>query len=1265
MNRVLTFVLVVLALGAARTAAAADAACITDDAKKAINSCPNSGPQSFNVAGHGKAPVVSFHAPPPVKQNALTTVKPQNPSEQMAAGQRDDRKSRLQQRALALLITEIQQLEQLNKATEATSKDRVGILRRLAEDYVELENAAFRERTQGEIDRDEAKKKGNSRLAGEKQAVVNSRTKTLDGARKQAIKYYEMIAEEYGGNPSKRFTNPPPAYPLLDEILYYLAYEYEQANDLTNARRVYYDLVTKTPTSKYVPNAYLAFGELFFNEAQGDPSKWDAARQAYEKVITKPPPDNKVYGYAWYKIAYVHWNTGNFTKALDAFKKTIDFGTQWTQINGAGKLADAARRDIIPVYAQSGSAQDAYNFFKPLSGDQGGSNDKTFKMMDDLGLNYIDTGHYPDAITLYKDLLVRDGNSDRVCLYQAHITESVMAMKGGVKDAIVKELDNQMKRYLQYKQENHQADAKQECANKTAALLAETAMAWHLEAVGSQGQRGTGDARTMDAASSLYKRVVDNFTQDEFKNFTFKLVKEDWPTIYKIKYNMADLIYFRADNTPNPEAALPAWKACGPAFDAVVEENPQSADAAEAAYAAVLCYTKVYSLSHKPGSDRKGSGNLPGVGKDIKQDDDAKYKPLDMTPEQKGMVASFNRYVCYIKPDAKDTDGQKQLVEVKYFRARTYFELRHWEEAAIGFKDVADNHGDSDLAAPAAMLYLESINVLNFHGAPNRPSCIDEMITSVPKFIENFCANGKDTKNPDACTTLAKVQCDIQRLKAQRMVDDANKEPPPANQLQLYQEAGKAYFKLWEDYGAKPLRENKQPQCEKLDEIVNNAAAAFQAGRLIASAIRARMVLLNPTYRMENSELAKDAMYKIGGNWQAIAVYDYAADWFEKYANKYKDRQNADRALADATVLRLGLGQEDEAIKDAKTFQANYGAKNPNQTAQVAFAVGAHYADKANGEPDENRARNTWDDCRKALQGSMGVIDKAAPDIQLQGHATLGRCLARLKAAGAEPEYKKVLGIWGDGNAAAAKIQSGYPNEDDNAKARRLGKALDAVGEALFFLAEKKKSETVDRIPYPIYTGIGTRDDVLQHIEKKVVPWFKKKNEAIEGAEKEYARVLTDLKPAPPRWVIAAASRAGLMWGDFVTEFRKAPIPKEWNKFSEVRAVYFQKLDEASEPYKVRAKAALKKCLDQSVSYQYFDEKSRACEKWLSENYKTEYHIVDELRGAPTLSNSGLDDRSPPLIIGGLLWHPAATGQATEKVQTTDSSKPQDKKKNK
>ena len=89
-------------------------------------------------------------------------------------------------------------------------------------------------------------------------------TRSWVARRAQAEKYYQLIKTEY------------PNYPQLDEVLYYLAYEYEQANENDKARQVYFELIQTRPNSKYIPNAYLAFGELFFNEAQGDPSKWDA-----------------------------------------------------------------------------------------------------------------------------------------------------------------------------------------------------------------------------------------------------------------------------------------------------------------------------------------------------------------------------------------------------------------------------------------------------------------------------------------------------------------------------------------------------------------------------------------------------------------------------------------------------------------------------------------------------------------------------------------------------------------------------------------------------------------------------------------------------------------------------------------------------------------------------------------------------------------------------------------------------------------------------
>ncbi len=1223
--------------------------CVTDQAKKTLDACPG-GPLAGMTQPSGKAPTMSFHSKVEDIKKGDKKIEIGGPDVSQLAGMRDLRASALKQRVLALLVQEISGLEGLYKTTDARSKDRPQLLRRLAEDYVELENAAFREKTEAEVRRDEMKAT-NPTGASKQQSVANSRNTTMKLARRQAITYYGTLVNDYTGQPSATFpSNPPPAYPTLDEVYYYLAYEYEQSGDTQNARRVYLDLITKTPNSKYIVNAYLAFGELFFNEAMGDPSKWEPAKQAYQKVTAKPPPENKLYGYAWYKLAYVFWNMGDLPHALDAFKKTIDFGVQFggppNPLPNAKKLAESGRKDVIPVYALAGNPKDAYNFFKNLSGDASGENAKTFHMMDDLGQNYLDTGHYPEAIDLYKDLLVRDNGGDRGCDYQSHITEATMAMKSGDKAAIIGELSNQFKRYQAFKADQHSAESKQRCASKTAAMATETAMAWHLEAVGTEGQRGTGDPRSMDFAAALYKKVSESWTSDEFSKFEFpRLVKDDWPTIYKIKYDMADLLYFREK-----------WAECGPAFDAVVQEDPKAPEAAESAYAAVLCYQNIYLAQHAKGSDKKGSGNLPGVGKDIKQDDDAKYRPKDMTDAQKSMVSSFNRYVCYIHPKPEDADGQKQLAEVQYARCRLYFEAQHWEEAAACFKDVAYNHPENDAAVYAAQLYLESINVLTFHGSPNRNSCLDDMITDVPKFLDLFCTGDKATKNEDTCTLLTKVQCDIQRLRAQRIVEDADKGGN--NALELFEKGGNAYFALWDKYGATPLKAGQTPQCERLDEIVENAARAFQAGHLVASAIRARRVLLNPTYKMEKTELAKDAEFKIGGNYQAIAVYDQAADFFEQYARDNPRRANADKALSDAIVLRLGLGQEDIAVADVKQYQKDYGNSNANETAQIAFAIGAHYADKED-----------WESTRKALTGAMGTLEKAPPDIQVQAHATLARALMHLKAeTTARGEYDKVRKLWGDGSGAQQKISDAYKGEGEDQKAHRIGKALDAVGEALFFAAEDKKKEKVDTLPFPVYKGKGTKEDVLKYMDKSVKPWVVKKQEVIAEVDKEYQKI-TELQPVPPpRWVIAAASRAGLMWGNFVDDFRRAPYPKDWDKkgfvpgtndtlsWADIRADYNQHLDEASEPIKVsRSKPALKRCLDDSVKYQYFDEYSRDCEKWLAKNYKTEYHIVDELRGAPTLSNGGLDDRPPPLIMGGLLWHAVETGPATEKAEMVNS----------
>jgi len=663
----------------------------------------------------------------------------------------------------------------------------------------------------------------------------------------------------------------------------------------------------------------------------------------------------------------------------------------------------------------------------------------------------------------------------------------------------------------------------------------------------------------------------------------------------------------------------------------------------------------MYDQVHKGNDAKKGMGYGPtgadAKDREAKKGEGEKFKPKPFTDMQKGMIQAFNRYVCYIKPNENDKEAQSQYVEVKYARARTYFEAQHWEEAAIAFRDVAINYHTNDAATFAANLYLEALNVLGARSEPPRPGCFDDMEKDVPVFIELFCQGSKATDNKEQCDLLGRIQCDIRRLHAQKIIEvaDSMADKGQDGALEKYKEGGDKYIDLWRTYGEQQLEKGEATQCGKMDEVLYNAAQAYQAARLLAKAINVRRILLNPKYKLNESAVAKKSIYAIGSNYQAIAVYDVAAAQFEQYAEATKYQgEFADKALNDAVVLRLGLGQADEAITDSSNFNKYYGAKKPELTAQIAFAIADHYAGKED-----------WENARKRLSGSMTLIDKnATADVQVMAHTLLARAHIKLnQGANAGKEYGKVVSLWKDPGKAVSAIQA-IPGEDEAGKQRRIGRALTAVGEAYFYFAEQKRAK-VDSVKFPEYKGKGTMEEVKKHIQTKVKDWIGKKRPLIEEATAEYKKIV-DLQPVPPpQWVIAAGSRVGSMWGTFVKEFRAAPIPDNIRKDTELRQVYYASLDDASEPQKQTARGAFKTCLDYSVTYQYFDEFSRSCEEWLAQNYKSEFHLIDEFRGAPTRVNSTLKERPYPLQISGEPYIIAAA-QKAERPAKKEAAKSED-----
>jgi len=199
------------------------------------------------------------------------------------------------------------------------------------------------------------------------------------------------------------------------------------------------------------------------------------------------------------------------------------------------------------------------------------------------------------------------------------------------------------------------------------------------------------------------------------------------------------------------------------------------------------------------------------------------------------------------------------------------------------------------------------------------------------------------------------------------------------------------------------------------------------------------------------------------------------------------------------------------------------------------------------------------------------------------------------------------------------------------------------------FQAEEHRKREVETIVFPQFAFAARkrgavvsaqdrtreREAMSLHVSKKVSLWFDTKHKAVETAEGEYKKIL-QIEPAPPpRWVIAAASRVGFMWGDLYVALTRPVAARQVAIDPEQRAMYLSIVSTTSTTIGARAKAAFEMCAALSVRYQYADRYSESCHAWLAW-YDPKHHVaVDELMPRAVM-------QSTELIPMGALAEPVA-----------------------
>ena len=589
---------------------------------------------------------------------------------------------------------EIQSLQKLVKLSAGDGdKDLPGYYFRLAELLWEESQYFFFEanRKDGELI---ALPKGDAR-AGRMQVERNQAEQQHRDLQKQAVALYRAIIKKY------------PKYERLDEVLFFLARNLLQ-RDRTDedAMKAYRALIKSFPESPYVPDAWMAFGEYYFEKAnKGDrPGNLKKALEAYQRAASYQ--ESSVYGYALYKQGWVQFNLGNFAAALDLFRAVVFFGELPTSSIPADRklaLVKEAKKDYVRTWPHVGSAEAAFEDFKRIGGEAGFRD-----MIRTLGDIYWTDGQDRDSIVVYHRLIRQDPVASDAPFLQSRIV--TMAGRLGNKGVAVQQAHVFVKILEGFEASPRGKDPANAKLTAEARSTAENTLRYLALRYHNEWKK-TDDQAVAGFAISVYTDYLEVFGSS--------------PSAYEMRFFHAELLFAQA-----------RFAEAGDEYDRVarldltaMEGKATQARGGETSGKAGKWFNDALEgslFAHEEAI--KALPPLPAQQAGPK-------KRLAMAPQRLKLAEAYQRYVRW-KPDGKLAS------KAAYRGAKLHYDHFDYAEAIDLFTRVALDHPETEESEYATNLVLDAYNEMgdwrNVNGWAKRFFANQALVTAHPKLKEDL-----------------------------------------------------------------------------------------------------------------------------------------------------------------------------------------------------------------------------------------------------------------------------------------------------------------------------------------------------------------------------------------------------------------------------------------------------------------------------------------------------------------------------------------------
>ncbi|MEM1025048.1 MAG: tetratricopeptide repeat protein [Myxococcota bacterium] len=453
----------------------------------------------------------------------------------------------------------------------------------------------------------------------------------------QSLQAYQGLRREF------------PRYIRMPEVLFALGQAYWNLNRQQDSVNVYAELIRNHVDSPLVSEAWLAFGEFYFNEA--DVNK---ALASYQKAAEDKR--SRVYGFALYKQGWCHYNMADWGAALKKFRATVIYAQLATELSGENKIAlgREAQGDFVRTYAHIGSADRAEPVFAELLGENSCATGRCLVMLEALANIWQTDGNFEESAALFRKLIAHEPDSPKNALRQSKIVDLVS--RGGSKRRTVAESKKLVALVRGVEAAGAEASVLEEARLLSENTLRRMAQIWNKEA------RKTRSSRTRGYALEMYEDYMSLFAESKFA--------------YEMRFQLADL-YFKVERFD--EAAK--------AYRATVLDQPEGKYVVQAATDNILAIEEhLRDLQLKAPSDST--------------------EPVELPPAQLRLVEACDRYLELVPAEKAD-----QLVAVKFKAAKAFYDYNRFDEALPRFQELVSKHPDSEQAAASANLVVDVHNL--------------------------------------------------------------------------------------------------------------------------------------------------------------------------------------------------------------------------------------------------------------------------------------------------------------------------------------------------------------------------------------------------------------------------------------------------------------------------------------------------------------------------------------------------------------------------